>query len=50
MQKFTAIWQAADPKEREWIEELFGPYIQEHVFDGAHSLVLDNAILMDAFI
>ncbi len=49
MQKYTAIWQSAKPHESEWIGEIMGPYIAEHVTDGKHQLVLDNAILMDAF-
>jgi hypothetical protein len=48
--RFTAIWQAERPNEREWIDEIFGPYIKEHVYDGNHSIALDNAILFDAFI
>lgn len=48
--KFTAIWQSKAPKERPWIEEIFGDLIAEHVFDGNHEVVLDNAILLDAFI
>lgn len=47
--RFTAIWQAEHPNEREWIDEIFGPFIAEHVTDGKHEVVLDNAILLDAF-
>ena len=50
MQKLTAIWQSETPHEREWIEEIFGPYISEHVTDGKHELAMDNAILCDAFV
>ena len=50
MQKFTAIWQSESPHEREWIDEIFGPYISEHVTDGKHELAFDNAILCDAFV
>ena len=49
-QKYTAIWQAANPHEREWIKEVMGPAISEHVVDGKHQVVLDNAILIDGFI
>lgn len=48
--KFTAIWQAEDSHEFEWIDEILGPFIGEHVVDGKHEIVLDNAILIDAFI
>ena len=50
VQKYTAIWQSPTPKVREWICEIMGDYIGEHVTDGKHQLVLDNAILIDAFI
>lgn len=49
-QGYTAIWQSASPHEREWIEEIMGPWIAKHVTDGKHQLVLDNAILLDAFV
>ncbi len=48
--KFTAIWQAPTPRQREWVAEIFGPYIAENVYDGKREVVLDNAILFDAFI
>jgi hypothetical protein len=47
--RFTAIWQSSNPREREWIEEIFGPWIASHVTDSRHQMVLDNAILFDAF-
>lgn len=50
LQSYTAIWQAKNPHEREWIEEVMGLYIREHVTDGQHKLVLDNSILFDAFV
>jgi hypothetical protein len=50
MQKLTAIWQSENPHEREWVDEVFGPYISEHVIDGKHELAMDNAILIDAFV
>jgi len=50
MGKFTVIWQSKTPSQFEWINELFGPFISDHVFDGEHEVVLDNAILIDAFI
>ena len=48
--KFTAIWQSKKPHELPWIEEIFGDLIAEHVFDGNHEVVLDDAILFDSFI
>ena len=48
--KFTAIWQSKKPHELPWIEEIFGDLIAEHVFDGNHEVVLDDAILLDGFI
>jgi hypothetical protein len=48
--RFVAIWQSKAPRELPWIEEIFGDLISEHVFDGNHEIVLDNAILLDAFI
>lgn len=50
MKKYTAIWQQPTPKEKHWIEEVFGPYIGEHVADGRHEIVLDDAIVFDAFV
>jgi hypothetical protein len=52
-QKFTAIWQPGGPgkqKERDWILEIFRPYLDNHIVDGKHEVVCDNAILFDAFI
>jgi hypothetical protein len=46
----TALWQATNFRERDWISELFGSHIQQHVFDGNHSIVMDNCILFDKFI
>lgn len=47
--RYIAIWQTEDPFEREWVDEVFGPYISAHVFDGERRLVLDNCILFEAF-
>jgi hypothetical protein len=47
--RYTGIWQVHDPHEREFIEEIFAPYVAEYVTDGTHSLALDNSILFDAF-
>lgn len=48
--KFSAIWQSKKPHELPWIAEIFGDLIAEHVFDGNHEVVLDDAILLDGFI
>lgn len=47
--RFTAIWQYENAYERQWIDEIFGPYIDRHVFDGQRRLVLDRSILFDSF-
>jgi len=47
---YTAIWQSSNPHEREWIEEIFGPFFKGQVADGKHEVVLDDAILFDAFV
>jgi hypothetical protein len=47
---FTAVWQAFDFREREWICELFGSHITSHLYDGNHEVVQDNCILFDKFI
>jgi hypothetical protein len=48
-QLYTGIWQAQNPHERDWIEDIFRPFISNYVTDGKHELVMDNAILLDAF-
>jgi hypothetical protein len=32
------------------MEEIFGPLLDEHLTDGKHEMVLDNCILLDAFV
>ena len=49
-QKYTAIWQAQKPDEEDWIKEILGILVSEYVTDGKHEVVLENAILIDAFI
>ncbi len=49
-QKFTAIWQSERYYEYYYLLRLFEPYISEHIFDCKHEVVMDNAILFDAFI
>ena len=52
--KFTAIWQSRDYGRDwpvyEWQKHLFEPYISNHVFDGRHKVVMDNAILFDDWV
>jgi hypothetical protein len=48
--KFVGIWQFDKPIERAWAEELLGPHIERHVFDGDRKVVLPNAILFDKHI
>jgi hypothetical protein len=48
--KFTVIWQSERHASRDWVNEIFGPMIAEHVYDGKHELVLDNALLVDNFV
>jgi hypothetical protein len=48
--KYTAIWQAGEMYEREWLMHLFNPYISNHVADGKHEVVLDNSIVFDSFV
>ncbi|QNI32856.1 hypothetical protein H7849_02315 [Alloacidobacterium dinghuense] len=47
---YTAIWQAVNPVEREWIDEIFGPFFRTQITDGKHEMVEDNAILCEAFV
>ena len=49
-QQYTAIWQAQRPNEDDWIKEILGPLVSDHITDTRHEVVLDNAILLDAFI
>ena len=44
------IWQRNDVFEREWIAEILGPYIDEHVSDGQHKIVLDDCIVADSYL
>jgi hypothetical protein len=46
----TALWQAEDFREREWLDELFGDHIDRHIYDGHNKVVLDHCILIDKFI
>lgn len=50
LQTYTAIWQSPNPHQREWVDEIFGPFFKEQVTDGKHELVLDNVVLFDAFV
>jgi hypothetical protein len=51
---FTAIWQS-DVAGKDWpgyegLMRFFSPFISQHVSDGKHEVVTDNAILFDAWI
>jgi hypothetical protein len=51
MMKLIAVWQSREWfKQREWIEEIFGSCISEHIIDGQHQIVPDNCIVFDAFV
>ncbi len=50
LKSYTAIWQSPNPHEREWIEEIFGPFFKAQVTDGKQDQVQDNSILFDAFV
>lgn len=43
-------WQREDIFEREWISEIFSPYIEELVFDGQHKVDFDNCILAESYL
>lgn len=44
------LWQSDRYAERAWIEEIFGPCIDEHIFDGERRIVLDDCILIDSYL
>jgi hypothetical protein len=48
--KYTAIWQAERFYETEWLMRIFAPHISNHVVDGKHEIVMDNAIVFDSFV
>jgi hypothetical protein len=48
--KFNVIWQTPHFAERDWISELFAPHMGDQVWDGKHSIVLDNCILIDSYL
>jgi len=48
--KYTVIWQSAKHPAREWISEVFGPYIEGHILDGERKVVVDHALLVDDFV
>ena len=52
--KFTAIWQSAEDGKGwpfyNWLKRVFDPYISEHIYDGKHEIVMDNAIVFDCWI
>jgi hypothetical protein len=52
--KFTAIWQAreggTDWPLYHWVLRLFEPYISNIIYDQKHEVVMDNAIVFDAWV
>jgi hypothetical protein len=50
--KFTAIWQFEIDKEanHDSLRRFFEPFIDNHVQDGKHEVVMDNAIVFDAWV
>lgn len=46
----SAIWQIQKPAERDWIKDILGASVGEHVFDGEHRLVMDNALVVDNYL
>jgi len=52
--QFTAIWQSqtsgSDWPLFNWVMRVFRPFISDVVFDGRHQVVLDNAIVFDAWV
>jgi hypothetical protein len=45
---YTAIWQAEDLHEREFLKEILAPFIDRHLVDGRRDLVLDHSIVIDS--
>ncbi len=51
MARLTAIWQRrSELRENDWLDELFGEYIDKHIVDGTRSVVMDNCLLIDSLI
>ncbi len=51
MTKLTAIWQRrSELRENDWLDELFGGYIDQHIVDGTRSVVMDNCLVIDSFL
>ena len=48
--KYTVVWQTENSRNQDWIDEVFGPFIAEHVYDGKRELVLDHSILVEDFV
>jgi hypothetical protein len=48
------IWQSSkegrDWPLRGWLKRIFAPYIGEIIYDGRHEIVMDNAIVIDAWV
>jgi len=48
--KLTFIWQYSKFEARDWIADLFRPLAGEQVYDENYRIVLDNSLLIDAFL
>lgn len=52
--RFTVIWQSSregqDWPLTGWLKRIFAPYIDKIIYDGRHEIVMDNAIVIDAWI
>jgi hypothetical protein len=48
--KLTFLWQSKNFAELEWIQDIFAPVADEQIFDGEHRIVLDDCLLIDAYI
>jgi hypothetical protein len=46
----TAVWQKEALRERDWVTQMFGSLISEHITDGSNSIVMDNCLLIDQFV
>ena len=47
---FTGIWQFRTPGEFDWMNEIFGEFISEYVWDCKREVAPDNSILFDSYI
>jgi hypothetical protein len=48
--KLTFLWQWKAFPDREWITRLLEPFAGEQVYDCQHRIVLDNCLVIDAYL